>query len=309
MSKLALFFACFLGGTMFSAAKDLPDFDALWDYGKPADTQKKFSAILPDARKDGSKEYLLQLLTQIARTDSLQRKFAEAHQTLDEVKKGLGEDTPVAEVRYLLERGRTFNSAKQKEEAVPLFLKAFELGEERKLDFYAIDAAHMMGIAESAPEKQIEWNLKAAKIAEASGDPKARRWLSSLFNNIGWSYHDGGKFEEALESFRKAQSFFEKGKDPSAIRVAKWSVARALRSLKRYEEALKIQRALEKEFKSIQSKDGYVFEELGELLLATGKDKEAKPYFAAAYEELSKDAWLSESEPGRISRLKVLGGK
>lgn len=306
MKTLALLFA--LGCAVVSLAKDLPDFDALWDYGNPAETKKKFTALLPQAERSEEKDYHLQLLTQIARTDSLQRNFEEAHKTLDGVEKALSGKTPVAEVRYLLERGRTFNSAKKKEEAICLFTKAFELGQKRKLDYHAIDAAHMMGIAESTPKRQIEWNLKAMEMAEKTADPKARRWLSSLYNNVGWSYHDAGKFEEALESFRKAQAYFEKGKDAGDIRVAKWSVARALRSLKRYDEALKIQRALEKELETAQAKDGYVYEELAELLLATGQTEGAKPYFALAYAELSKDAWLKESEPKRLARLKELGG-
>jgi tetratricopeptide (TPR) repeat protein len=307
MKTLALLFA--LGCSVVSLAKELPDFDALWDYGNPAETKKKFTALLPEAERSKEKDYHLQLLTQIARTDSLQRNFKEAHKTLDEVEKALSEKTPLAEVRYLLERGRTFNSAQKKEEAIPLFAKAFELGKKRKLDYHAIDAAHMLGIAEGAPEKQVGWSLKAVKMAEETKDPKARRWLSSLYNNIGWSYHDAGKFEEALESFRKAQAYFEKGKDAGAIRIAKWSVARALRSLRRYDEALKIQRALEKELESIPAKDGFVYEELAELLLATGQVEGSKPYFALAHEELSKDAWLKESEPKRLERLKELSGK
>jgi hypothetical protein len=33
---------------------------------------------------------------------------------------------------------------------------------------------------------------------------------------------------------------------------------------------------------------------------------EARPYFAAACEELSKDPWLAENEPARLQRLKEL---
>jgi len=306
MKTLLILFA--LGCSMVSLAKDRPDFDALWDYGNPAATAEKFLALVEEAKLSGDKDYYLQLLTQIARTDSLQSKFTESHKHLDEVKAQLDESTPVAEVRYLLERGRAFNSAKKKEDALPLFAQAFRLGTERKLDYHAIDAAHMMAIAEKDSAKQIEWNLKAMKLAEQTGDPKARRWLSSLYNNIGWSYHESGQFEAALDSFRKAQAYFEKGKDASDIRVAKWSVGRALRSLKRYDEALKIQRALEKELDAISSKDGYVFEELAELLLVTGKNEGAKKYFALAYGELSKDSWLKENEPKRIARLKEMGG-
>lgn len=283
------------------------DFDKLWNYDKPAETEAQFRVLLPEAEKSGDPEYHLQLLTQLARTQSLQKKFSEAHAILDSVAPKLSKSTPVAELRYLLERGRTFNSSKKIPEATELFQKAFSLSQERKQDFYAIDAAHMMAIAEKDPETQMDWNLKAVKLAEQSKDEKAQGWLGSLYNNIGWTFHDTGKYQEALEIFKKALAFREKKGAVASIRIAKWSVARAMRSLKQYEEALKIQYALEKEFAKSGGKDGYVFEELAELLLGIGKAKEAKRYFALAYEELSKDIWLKENEGKRLERLKSLG--
>lgn len=130
--------------TNSASAKDLPDFDKLWNYGKPEETEAKFRALLPEAEKSGSKDYHLQLLTQIARTYSLRAKFDEAHKALDEVEKKLDKATPVAEIRYLLERGRSFNSARKLTDAIPLFTKALDLSVERKQDFYAVDAAHML---------------------------------------------------------------------------------------------------------------------------------------------------------------------
>lgn len=155
----------------------------------------------------------------------------------------------------------------------------------------------------------MEWNLKAVALAEQSKDEKAKGWLGSLYNNIGWTYHDTGRFEEALDIFEKALAFRQKKGKAVETRIAKWSVARALRSLKRNDEALKIQRALEKEFDSLPEKDGFVFEELGELLLLADKEDEAKKYFGLAYDELVKDTWLAKSEPKRIERLKELGGR
>jgi tetratricopeptide (TPR) repeat protein len=84
-------------------------------------------------------------------------------------------------------------------------------------------------------------------------------------------------------------------------------VARCLRSLGRFDEALAIQRALEKEWAAAGSADGYVFEELAELLEATGGGDEAKPYFRRAAEELGKDAWLAKNEPQRLVRLREKG--
>jgi hypothetical protein len=51
-------------------------------------------------------------------------------------------------VRYLLERGRVFNSTGHRLEASPLFREAWELASAAGQDFYAASAAHMLVISE-----------------------------------------------------------------------------------------------------------------------------------------------------------------
>jgi len=46
----------------------------------------------------------------------------------------------------------------------------------------------------------------------------------------------------------------------------------------------------------------------GELLLALGRTDEGGPHFASAHALLSADAWLAESEPDRLARLRDLAG-
>jgi tetratricopeptide (TPR) repeat protein len=283
----------------------LPDFDLLWDYDAPAETEAKFRALLDAASQNQA--YRLELLTQIARTQGLQRKFDEAHQTLDEVEKQSAAAPARVHIRYFLERGRVFNSSKRPDQARPLFLEAWELASARGEDFYAVDAAHMMGIVEPAPEA-MAWNLKALALAERSTDERARKWRGSLCNNIGWTYHDEGKYTQALDMFQRALSWREASGTPKQIRIARWCVARALRSLGRLQDALEIQRALLAEHQSAHSKDGYVYEEIGECLLALNQVDEARPYLALAYEELSQDPWLVENEEARLVRLKGLAG-
>jgi hypothetical protein len=65
--------------------------------------------------------------------------------------------------------------------------------------------------------------------------------------------------------------------------------------------------ALKNEFESAGESDGYIFEEIGECLLALNRAEEARPYFSKAYEILAGDAWLPEREPDRLARLKELG--
>lgn len=280
----------------------LPDFDQLWDYDHPAETEQKFRGLVEAARTSGSVSYYAQLLTQLARTQSLQRKFAEAHQILDEVHGLLNGKTVAAHIRYLLERGRTFNSAKQFEQARPLFLQAWEMAQSVGEDFYAVDAAHMLGICEQ-PEMQMVWNHQALAVAEKSSDPKAHKWLGSLYNNMGWTEHDAGHYEPALELFEKALTFREEQGLEKPIQIARWSVARCLRSLGRVTEALTIQKELELR----DDTDGYLFEEIGECLLLLDRESESRSYFAKAYELLSKDSYLAANESARLERLKILG--
>ena len=191
------------------------------------------------------------------------------------------------------------------EDARPLFLQALDLAVRSKEDVYAVDAAHMMAIVEPT-EKQLQWNLKALAIAESSEDERARRWKGSLYNNIGWTYFDQGQYEEALFMFEKALRFREEQGDPVNIRVARWSVAKVLRMMGHTEEALEIQQQLFQEYEAAGQRSGYVYEEIAECMMAVGREQEAQGWFAAAYEELSRDPWVA-NEHERLNRLKELG--
>jgi tetratricopeptide (TPR) repeat protein len=290
-------------------AQALEDFDRLWNYSKPAETEKKFRELLPKAVEANDASYRLQLLTQIARTLGLQGKFKEAHAILDEVEKELTDELALARVRYLLERGRAHRSSKHPDKARPLFLQAWESGTKAKEDFHAVDAAHMMALVCTSKEEKLAWNLKAMAFAEKSGDRRAKNWLGALYNNMGWDYRDQGDYEKALELHRKCLKWHEERKTGRGLLIARYSVGTQLRYLKRFEEALKIQRALLEEWRKLGEPAGYVNEEIAECLHALGKVEDSRPYFAKAYEILSKDTWHLENEPERIERLKQLSGK
>ena len=282
------------------------DFDSLWDYNDPSGTEARFRGLLPQARTGGDAGYLAELLTQIARAEALQQRFDDAHRTLDEVEPMLPEATTRARIRYLLERGRVFNSSRRRDEARPLFLQAWELAREAGEDFSAVDAAHMVAIVES-PEGSLEWNERAIAWAEQSADPRARGWLGSLYNNLGWTYHDLGRYEEALATFEHGLAWQQRAGKTAEARIAAWTVARALRSLGRYEEALAQQRENLRALEAAGASDGYTQEEIGECLLALGREDEARPHFARAYALLRDDPWLQRDEPERLQRLAALG--
>ena len=283
---------------------DNPDFDALWDYSHLDQTEAKFRETLLNISEDDPA--FLELLTQIARAQGLQRKFDKAHQTLDQVEKRLGEFASRARVRSLLERGRVHNSSGNPSEAHPFFERALNLAKQISEDFYVVDAIHMLAIV-SPPDQSLDLNLQAIKLVESSSQEKAQNWLGTLYNNTGWSYHDLGDYTSALEIFEKAEAWQRSKGRVHETHIAVWAVARTLRSLGRVEEALSKQLALKVESEHSSEKDGYVYEEIGECLLLLNRVDEAEPYFEVAYGILVKDECLADKEPERLARLKKLG--
>jgi tetratricopeptide (TPR) repeat protein len=285
-------------------SENLPDFDVLWDYDDPEGTAEKFFALLPGPDE---RAWQAAFRSQIARAVGLQGNFMGAIAVLDEAEKYLEAGPSVARVRCLLERGRLHNTFGKPDLARPLFLAAFEEARQLGADFFAVDAAHMLAIIET-PEGPFEWSNRAIQMAQASADPKARNWRGSLLNNLGWAYHDLGRYDEALETFRQALAAREeKGPGPQ-VRIARWCVARTLRSLGRHEEALSLLEGIFKERAGLGEEDGFVSEDLGENLLALGREAQARPHFSRAYALLSQNDYLAKNESQRIERLKELGG-
>jgi tetratricopeptide (TPR) repeat protein len=253
------------------------EIDALWNFEDPAQSERAFRTMVERVGADS--EAGAELLTQVARSQGLQQKFEDAHRTLDRVENLLRSHATRLRARYLLERGRLLNSSDDPGAAFPLFAHALGVALAAGEDFYAVDAAHMVAIASSGDE-QIAWNRRALAMAEGSPDPRARRWRGSLYNNLGWTHHARGEFDDALHCFDQALRAREEQGDTTLIRIARWCVARGLRSLGRVEEALAIQRALLAEHEGARTMDRAVYEELIACLTALGRSDEAQEYEA-----------------------------
>jgi len=281
------------------------DFDSLWDYTDPAASEGRFVALLPNAGdRSGDR---LELLTQIARAQGLQRRFEAAHRTLDEVEAALDDATPRARMRFLLERGRLHNTAGEPDAARTLFEQAWRLATAEPAEaFHAVDAAHMLAIV-SPPGEALAWNLRALALAGASADERTRRWEGSLLNNIGWAYHAAGDFPTALAYLERALAFRRAHGSAEQARIARWCVARVWRDLGRLEEALAEQQALRAEYEALGQPNGYVYEEIAECLALLDDEAAARPNFARAYALLASDTWLAAEEPARLARLSALG--
>jgi len=292
--------------------------DELWDFDDPATSERRFESLL--GTTDLSATARAELQTQLARALGLQGRYDDALKILDAVLDSIGnagpasdaqggqpaEDArpsaippaPVVAIRVALERGRVLNSSGQPADSVEHFTRALEAARAAGEDFLAVDAAHMLAIADRA--RAEHWANEALRMVTTSADPRTRRWAGSLHNNAGWARHDAGDYSAALAQFEAAQSAYEVHGSAEQVRVARWAVARSLRSLARFDEATAIQQQLAEQGPS----DGYVQEELAELCLATGRPDEAREHAATAVDLLGSDGWFTEYESGRWERLR-----
>ena len=275
--------------------------DELWDWDDPAGSEVRFREAADAAASEHERALLL---TQAARALGLQGRSDEAVATLD----SLTDDGAELAVRIALERGRALNSSGKPDQARPLFEKARALAQTAGLEHLAVDAIHMLAIV-APPEEQVALHQRAIAMAEAARDPRARQWLASLYNNLGWTRFDAGELDEALRLFELALAEREKRDEPRETGIARWAVARTLRAKGQLEEALAIQQQLAADNAAIGSDDPYVDEELGECLLALGRVDDARPHFAKAAAGLAADALLAEHEPERIERLRQRGSQ
>ncbi len=284
-----------------------------WEFEDPESSYDAFRAA-SDAAEDGSAAGLV-LRTQMARAQGLRSDFSDAQTILDTVARELhAAGDGIAEqqhhhvrARIEIERGRLLNSSGSAAASRPHFDTAYDEAMAAGLAGLAVDALHMTAIvigSTDGPAAAESVNARAISVAESSDDPEARRWLGSLLNNQGWNRHDSGAFEEALAIFRRAVEVRQQQGSKRETAIAHWCVGRCLRSLERYREALEIQEMLASS--PAGSEDGYVYEELGENLMALGRETEAATYFSRAHELLSEDDWLVDNESERLERLLTL---
>jgi tetratricopeptide (TPR) repeat protein len=259
------------------------DVSKLWNYSDPALSARRFEEALAGASADDA--FILR--TQIARTWGLRQDFEHARAVLAQLEPELSQRSPEAQVRYALELGRTYASAAhppetltadQRDLARVLYVRAFETAKAARLDNLAIDALHMMVNVDPQPADQLAWNYKALAYLEQSSQPDARKWEGALRNNVGHANRLAGNYDEALRQFRLSLAAYERAGSPVDVRIAHWMIARTLRDMKRFDEAIAIQLRLEREFDDAGEPDPYVFEELEELYRATGKPSEADHY-------------------------------
>ncbi|MHA7223594.1 hypothetical protein ACX80S_14940 [Arthrobacter sp. RHLT1-20] len=196
---------------------DQQTLDRLWDVDNPGLSETRFRAALADMAFDADER--AELSTQLGRAIGLQGRFEEADALLDSI----DGDEPTVAVRVLLERGRVLNSGGHAQMAVPLFEQAAELADHLGEEFLAVDALHMLAVADSAHADT--WTRSALEYASTVHDERTKGWLVALHNNLGWTLHDAGRCTEAMVEFQLAGQWAERVGTPRQQELAREAIA------------------------------------------------------------------------------------
>jgi tetratricopeptide (TPR) repeat protein len=236
--------------------------DRLWDFGDPAASEARFRAAAGDEERTPHVRAVM--ATQLARALGIQGRFAEALDVLDDVVAGIPADDPerdAAEVRarVSIERGRILAAADRRPEAIPELTRGVREAALAGSPFLVLDALHMLALNDEGHEE--EWAAEGFDVLAGSRDPRVLRWGVALHNNLGWTMHDGGRAQAALAEFERAVEAADRYGTAEQQHVARWSVARCLRTLGRTQEALDLQRELAR----ARPDDPYVQAELAAL--------------------------------------------
>jgi tetratricopeptide (TPR) repeat protein len=268
--------------------------DSLWDYSDPAASAERFRHAADDEARPAPAR--IELATQRARALGLLGRFDEAEAVLDAALAAVGgppaqstdaasgaptpdqgasagrpqasaDPGPTKEhllARIALERGRLRVNAERPAEGVPLFTLAARHAAAAGSQFLALDALHMLALADAGHE--AEWAADGLALLDTVTDARTRRWGVALHNNLAWHLHDSGRPLDALTHFELAVDTAEAVGTADQRFIGRWALGRCLRTLGRTDEARAIQQGLAEE----RPDDEFVRAELAELAKLPG---------------------------------------
>jgi tetratricopeptide (TPR) repeat protein len=258
------------------------------DYEAAGELYRRAAA---EAEAEGHRSNQVEALAQVARSYSIRGLGEEGRPWLVRAASLADEGQPLGWARYQLVRGVYQREDGQREEATATFARLYEYCMGHELHRQAVNAAHMAAIA-AETEQQIEWAHRGIRAAEEGGFDD---WLAILWNNLGWTYDDLGRYDEALDALSKAHDYHWQTGDEQAKLVADWSVAHALRMVDRLDEARERAAATLAWAERWYAADpgparaewvGFAHKEMGELDLAQGRPEDARRELEAALAKL-----------------------
>ncbi|MEW6051824.1 MAG: tetratricopeptide repeat protein [Candidatus Zixiibacteriota bacterium] len=275
-------------------------------YGEALDHYRRACEL---ARQEFNRPVEVEALAQIARVSLIQGNKEDGLNWLKEASAKAVETDPMGWSRYLSVKGRYEWKSQNLLDARQTFQDMYTFCANNNLAARAVDAANMNAIVAESVDDQIEWCRRGIAIAESSD---ADNWLGPLWNNLGATYYDTGKFEEALDCYLKAREYHWRFSDERAKLVADYSIGMTYRMLNRFDEAMQWLRPslAWAERLGDHSVIGQTAHDMAEVYIAQGKKSEGvtllmqarDSYRQAGYESSAPDIW--EQINKRIAQAK-----
>jgi len=266
-------------------------------YEESADIYRKAFKIAED---ENNIDVQTEALAQIARVFLINNDLENGRIWLEKAASLADSTMPLGWSRYMGVKGRLLWQEDKKPEATRLFMEQYEYCSHHKLHERAIDAAHMVAIT-GDHRQQIEWGHKGIKEAEEGG---ITSWLGPLWNNLGATYEDMGKYDSSLQAYLKAREYhYLTGTDANKM-IADWAVGHAYLNLQDYKNAREWLEPLIEWCQNLEENEflGLTYLDLGEIDFAEDKFDTALDKFEQA-ETLLKEAGMPEWDPDGFEKI------
>ncbi len=311
---------------MSKSAEFLQKGDDLFNKGQRAEAIEVYKEAAELATKEENNSSLTEAYSQIARCYLSINEKEEGRQWLARAGEVASENELEGWSRYLGVRGRyEWQDAAAEAKAVSpeapvaagTFKEMYEFCMTNDLFNRAVDAANMITIT-GGMEERVEWGIRGIEAAEKGN---LESWLAPLWNNLGWTYNDLGRYEESLEALKKAREYHYRKENEKAMLIADWSVGHAYRMVGKSDSAStwmnKVYDWAVKRYDQDSSPGnaewvGFSNRELGELALVRGDRKTALENFTNAKKYLAEAGmaeWDAKGFEELINRIEKLSTK
>ncbi len=274
--------------------------DKQFKSGAYDESRDVYIKAMEKAKQDGQNSELTESYAMIARTYLITDKKEDGREWIEKAGEIANDDEPLGWSRYLGVRGRFEWQDKELEKATATFEEVYAYCSDRKLHERAIDAAHMVAIT-GDHETQVTWAMKGIKEAEAGDIPK---WLGPLWNNLGATYDEMGKYQESLDAYLRAREYHYQHGDERNKMLADWAVGHAYRLVGNLDDALQWMEPVLEWSERLEDVEfiGWSHKELGEIALARGDNTRALEHLVEAEAKL-KEAGMPDWWPDEYEKL------
>lgn len=108
-------------------------------------------------------------------------------------------------------------------------------------------------IADSNPNKAIEYALEGLKLAKQYNNPKSQ---ARFYNNLGSAYQSKGEYENAMDAYMKAMGLYEQTNDEAGRANEYSNIGFIFRQQQNYSKAIEFHRKALQLYEKINDKDG-----------------------------------------------------